>query len=1164
MTTDVPPAEPDRDRRLEDLVAACIEADGRGDHDAIVTLLRASPDLADDARAQLDDLARAGLLEDQPREIGPYRILEPLGRGGMGAVYLAEQRSPVHRKVAIKLVKRGMDTREVLARFAAERQALALMNHPNVARVFDAGSTTDGRPYFVMEHVAGVPITEYCDRKALDMRARIGLLLQICEGVQHAHLKGIVHRDLKPSNLLVAEQDGQPVAKIIDFGIAKATDQRLGGATLHTVQGVVLGTPEYMSPEQAGRDALDVDLRTDVYSLGVVAYELLSGELPFPSERLRTDPARLVAILREEEPDSPSRRIATLRRETASHAKRRNTTVDELVRTLRGDLDWICMKALEKDRERRYATVNEFAADLRRHLANEPVLAGPPSRWYRLRKFARRNRIQVGAAGAVLLSLIAGLVTSLRFYGDAHEAALAAQAALQRESVARRNAETDFEAALAAVDTLLTKVADKRLFGVPRMDGIRRAMLLDAEAFYRRFLESHGDDPRARFQAASAKNVLARISLSLGRTKESIDSARTAVTELERLASGPDAPQRARHELALARDTLGQALSEVGRMDEAIAAMRAAIADQRVLLAQAPGDHERRLHLVGTLCDCSFASRDSDPKASIDGYREAQQVLEAMRVEGKIDPEVERLAAVAGNGLAGTLLTQRDILGAEQAITATRTALAKLDLDHTFDVDVLEAVANVNRKAALICYSTGRLPEAVTAGTAEVAAMERMVRDYPEVPGYRSLLASAWGNLAVIRSAIRLDDEARSAFRRAAEEFEELARQHPEVDDFRRSLATYAGNLAHALVLDGKRASLAEAKLCAERAITALRSLTGGSGSDPQIDDRIAHNLLHLADIAMGDGRLQDAQHSAEEALALSRAARLRTPDQPAFDATFVAATISVATTRLAAARSAGGSLDGTSELLAQAIAVSDTEIARTPDDPDTRSDRSVLFRLDGIERALRGDRDGAVRAANDAIAAAGEDWHGALAKGEILALLGAGGAADALRDALTKIEADLAAAPDQVDVERVRDRVQVALARLVAEHGSAAEAIAMLKPAVESLRRLRDDHQVDPDCDLALASGLTACAGLALDLGDRATARTMAEALAAEFPTPQQRVAAAALLARAEQIERALDLLEDCARNPTAEFGAALDDAAFIRLRSEPRFAALRKRIGR
>ncbi|HSO24924.1 MAG TPA: tetratricopeptide repeat protein, partial [Chondromyces sp.] len=347
---------------------------------------------------------------EQGTTIGPYTVLHLLGEGGFGSVYLAEQEEPVRRKVALKIIKLGMDTREVMARFDAERQALAMMDHPNIARVIDAGATETGRPYFVMDLVKGDPITRYCDRHHLDIRERLKLFAQVCAAVQHAHTKGIIHRDIKPSNVLVSTVDGRPTAKVIDFGIAKATNARLTEQTLFTQDRQLIGTLEYMSPEQA-EGSLDIDTRTDVYSLGVLLYELLTGSTPLESRELRSAGfAEMQRIIREVDPPNPSARLSQNTDAIEVVAARRRVEPARLGSTIRGDLDWIVMKAIEKDRSRRYETASGLAMDIGRHLVGEAVVAAPPSAAYRAGKFIRRHKGFVFSASAVAAALLIGAV----------------------------------------------------------------------------------------------------------------------------------------------------------------------------------------------------------------------------------------------------------------------------------------------------------------------------------------------------------------------------------------------------------------------------------------------------------------------------------------------------------------------------------------------------------------------------------------------------------------------------------------------------------------------------------------------------------------------------------------------------------------------------------
>jgi serine/threonine protein kinase len=492
--------------------------------------------------------------------IGRYKLLQQIGEGGCGVVYMAEQEEPVWRMVALKVIKLGMDTRSVIARFEAERQALALMDHPNIAKVLDAGATETGRPYFVMELVKAIPITRYCDENNLSTAARLGLFLQVCHAIQHAHQKGIIHRDIKPSNILVADHDGVPVPKIIDFGIAKATtDQRLTDKTVFTAFEQFIGTPAYMSPEQAKLSGLDIDTRTDIYSLGVLLYELLTGKTPFDAKRLLEaglDEVR--RIIREEEPARPSTKLETLdAAEKTSVAKHRQSDPPKLAHLIRGDLDWIVMKALEKDRSRRYETANGLAMDIQRHLENEPVLARPPGAAYRLQKSFRRNKFAFAAGAIVAAALLLGVMGST---WQAVRATKAEKLAEQRlaEVAAERDAKEEARKEAEAISTLLTQVF---ISPSPYRDG-RTITVAETLSNATQKLETElANQPARRAKLLSA---IGATYYGLGLFHEAIPLQEKA-RDYYLAASGPESL-----DTLVATRRVANLYAEVGRLDEAI------------------------------------------------------------------------------------------------------------------------------------------------------------------------------------------------------------------------------------------------------------------------------------------------------------------------------------------------------------------------------------------------------------------------------------------------------------------------------------------------------------------------------------------------------------------------------------------------------------------
>jgi len=523
--------------------------------------------------------------------IGHYKLLEQIGEGGMGLVFMAEQSQPLRRRVALKIIKPGLDTRSVIARFEAERQALALMDHPNIARVYDAGATESGHPYFVMELVHGTPITDYCRDHNFPLRARLALFIDVCHAVQHAHQKGIIHRDLKPTNILVAQSDTAPVPKVIDFGVAKATIQPLTDRTLFTSFAQIIGTPLYMSPEQADLGNQDIDTRSDVYSLGVILYELLTDATPFDAERLRSvNHDELRRIIREEEPPKPSTRATTVA--AAISTVTAQAPIERVVdaAALKGDLDWIVMKALEKDRQRRYESPGALADDIDRYLKNQPVDACPPTRRYRLLKFTRRNRALLLTTGAIAAAMLIG--TSVSLWQAAR-----ARAAEERATRALATAEARLKTARQAVDDMYIQVVEKWLFKEGILTPVQHEFLQKAVAFYEDFAAQNPDSPQARFDVALAQRRQASILYRLGDVTAAEAAYRNSIEQFVAVLPELSDPVRGRFELAVSLQELGENMRFARRYDEAEPLLKRAVSTWEDVVAQAPSQTKIRGNL---------------------------------------------------------------------------------------------------------------------------------------------------------------------------------------------------------------------------------------------------------------------------------------------------------------------------------------------------------------------------------------------------------------------------------------------------------------------------------------------------------------------------------------------------------------------------------------
>jgi serine/threonine protein kinase len=527
--------------------------------------------------AQEDAAAKAAQEASQSvsstKRMGNYKLLQVIGEGGMGSVWMAEQEKPVRRRVALKIIKAGLDSREVIARFEAERQALAMMDHPNIARILDAGTTEQGQPYFAMELVQGVPLTEYCDAHKLDLTQRLQLFTKVCDAVQHAHQKGIIHRDLKPSNILVAEYNGQPVPKVIDFGLAKALEatQKLTDKSLFTEFGQVLGTLKYMSPEQAGLDSLDIDTRSDIYALGVILYELLTGTTPLDSDSFKGQALlKVLELIREQESPRPSSRLATTKRETlAAVTEKRRTDAKRLGSVLLGDLDWIVMKALDKDRNRRYESANGFSQDIQHYLNSEPVTARPPSLGYKASKFVRKNQGLVTAASLILAAILLGLAGTIGFALDANNAKILANQEATKAKQNEQQAIDNRRDALNAIDDFFLTVSEVELLNAPGLQPLRLQLLAKATDYFEILLSDSQTQATSEVESLAirldAKIRYGRMLSAMGQIENSQRLFLEAVKEGKNLRISEDSPDS--HFATVALGYLGLARSYEKQQD---------------------------------------------------------------------------------------------------------------------------------------------------------------------------------------------------------------------------------------------------------------------------------------------------------------------------------------------------------------------------------------------------------------------------------------------------------------------------------------------------------------------------------------------------------------------------------------------------------------------
>jgi serine/threonine protein kinase/Tfp pilus assembly protein PilF len=747
-------------------------------------------------------------VENPGDKIGHYKILQLIGEGGCGSVFMAEQEQPVRRRVALKIIKLGMDTKEVIARFEAERQALALMEHPNIAKVLDAGATDAGRPYFVMELVRGIKITDYCDQNNLDTPDRLKLFAQVCRAIQHAHQKGIIHRDIKPSNILVTLHDGVPVPKVIDFGIAKATNQRLTDKTLFTQFEQFIGTPAYMSPEQAEMSGLDIDTRSDVYSLGVLLYELLTSRTPFdPKELMAAGLDAMRRAIREQEPQKPSTKLSTmLDADLTTVARQRHAAAPKLIHLVKGDLDWIVMKSLEKDRTRRYETASSFAGDIENFLKNEPVIARPPSTVYRFEKLVRRNKLAFTAAAAVAASVIIGLVVSTWLF--------------IREKEARRLADSEAkhsQQVAAFLEDMLKGVGPSVALG--RDTTLLREILDKTVVRVTRDLK---DQPEVQ---AEICNTIGEVYRALGQLNKAEEMHRDARTLQGRGAKRAD--------VATSLSDLALVLRDQGKLTDAEALQREALELRRKLFGNEHAD------VALSLNNLALVLRSEGKLAESEKLHR-----EALAMQKKILGSEHLAVATSLNNLG---LVLRDEGNLEEAEKCFRESLA---MQKKILGDGSPVVSLTMDSLAFVLRDAGKLDEAEALDRESLTRQRKLFgQEHPSV-------ATALNNLALILGAQGRLTDAEELHREAlAMRRKLLGTEHPEV-------AVSLDNLA---LLLRKEKKLAEAEPL-EREALALRKKIYG---DEHL--AVAGSLNNLALILHDERKLAESEGAFKESLAMEK-----------------------------------------------------------------------------------------------------------------------------------------------------------------------------------------------------------------------------------------------------------------------------------------------------
>jgi eukaryotic-like serine/threonine-protein kinase len=787
---------------------------------------------------------------------GRYTLQQKIGEGGMGEVWVARQTEPVKRKVALKLIKTGMDSRAVVLRFEQERQALAMMDHPNIAKVLDGGLTPNGQPFFVMELVNGLPLTKFCDEVRLSTKERLELFVPICQAVQHAHHKGIVHRDLKPANILVTMIDGNPIPKVIDFGVAKATSGKLTDESMSTQFGAVVGTLEYMSPEQAGFSSEDIDTRADIYSLGVILYELLTGLRPIDVQRLRRAAlTEMIRIIREEEPSKPSTRLA-MDESLPSMAALRQTEPRRLMAMLRGELDWVVMKCLEKRRERRYETANGLARDIQRYLADEPVEARPPSAEYRMKKFLQRHKGPVFAASVILLCLVAGIISTSAGLVWAVRERNAKAEALTAETEERTEKEKALAAekqsrqkAVEALRAMTDEVIETQMARGTTLTEENKEFLRKIIKHFQGFAAITADDADSKAIRAEGYYRVGLMQARLGALKEAEAAYTDSLGVWKQLAADFPASSEFRTYLALSHNNLGRVLLDTGRLKEAEDAYGEALVLQKELAADFPSRPEFRLYVATVHSNLGRVLRDTGR------LREAE-------------------AAIA------------DSLAIKKQLVA----------DFPTRLEFRRELSGGYHHLGDLLYERGRLKEAAAAYTESIALQKQVVVEFPNRPKYREGLGETLNNLGILLRVMRRPKEAQDTYSEALAMFKQLAADFQTVPEYREIVARIHNNRGN-LLRDTGRPMESEADFIS--ALNLLKQLATDFPTRPEFRRELAMSCTNMGILLKNTGRLKQADAHYADALALEQQLAADFPKRPDLRSDLAGTCISLALLRL-------------------------------------------------------------------------------------------------------------------------------------------------------------------------------------------------------------------------------------------------------------------------